>query len=118
MPRARSLVDRASAKTRQVARRAVNSPVAIRMPPYDQTVHRQIVAKRDFVRLSAFCLALSRLDRERIGGAIAELGVFRGDTSVVLQAAASHRDLHLFDTFAGFPRDQLDVPGDDCRFDA
>jgi O-methyltransferase len=48
-------------------------------------------------------LALQRLRTERIQGAIAEVGVWRGDTSVFLRRVAPERRLYLFDTFEGFP---------------
>lgn len=39
----------------------------------------------------------------RIGGALAEVGVFRGGTARVICEAMGARELHLFDTFAGLP---------------
>jgi O-methyltransferase len=89
----------------------------MRYPPFDSALHRRLIFDGDYARLAAFACALERLDREGIAGAIAEVGVFQGAASVVLQQAAPERHLHLFDTFDGFPREQLDVPGDDSRFD-
>jgi O-methyltransferase len=89
---------------------------AMRFPPFDGELDRSLQANADYARLAGFALALNRLHEERIEGAVAEVGVWRGDASVVLQAAAPSRDLHLFDTFEGFPQEQLDVPGADERF--
>lgn len=38
-----------------------------------------------------------------LGGAIVEVGVYRGGTAQLLREAAPHADLYLFDTFAGHP---------------
>jgi O-methyltransferase len=89
---------------------------AMNCPPFGARLHKRLRADPDYTRLAAFAAALQRLDQEGIAGAIAEVGVFQGATSAVLQAAAPGRQLHLFDTFAGFPQDQLDVPGEDERF--
>lgn len=45
----------------------------------------------------------------RIGGAMAEIGVYRGGTAKLLSAIADDagRELHLFDTFAGMPETDL-----------
>lgn len=90
---------------------------AMQFPPLTADLHKELTYDSDYTRLAAFSLALRRLDQENIGGAIVELGVFRGDASVLLQRSAPRRHLHLFDTFQGFPREQLDIPGDDSRFD-
>jgi O-methyltransferase len=107
----------AALTAKRTAIRSITSFTAMRMPTYGTDLHRQVTAKRDYVRLSAYALALTRLDEEGIDGDIAELGVWRGDTSIILQAASPNRRLHLFDTFQGFPEDQLDVGSDDHRFD-
>jgi O-methyltransferase len=46
---------------------------------------------------------MSRMNRDEIPGAVAELGVYRGDMSVFLQTFCDGRTLYLFDTFGGFP---------------
>lgn len=69
--------------------------------------------KRDFletfdpVRYATLMLALRTIGEEKIPGAMAELGVFRGDTSRVLHAHAPERILYLFDTFTGFAAEDL-----------
>src|ERR1700740_2214153 len=75
---------------------------AVRFPPYSTAVRKLINYSYDPVRHAALAHALARLDRENIPGAIAELGVWRGDTSRLLKTAAPERTIHLFDTFEGF----------------
>lgn len=41
--------------------------------------------------------------REPLAGDVVELGVYKGGSAVLLQAAAPQRRLHLFDTFTGHP---------------
>ena len=54
---------------------------------------------------------MKRIQDKRIPGAIAELGVYRGDTAWQLNLLAPERILYLFDTFAGF--DERDFPDHD-----
>ncbi len=107
---------RAAVRTKDWMVGVASAERAMNCPPFGARLHRRLMADPDYTRLAAFAAALQRLDRERIPGAIAEVGVFQGATSAILQAAAPGRHLHLFDTFAGFPQEQLDVPGEDDRF--
>ena len=67
---------------------------------------KMIVGTGDPVRSGAFFLALQQLEAQKIDGAIAECGVYRGSLSRFLHALAPGRHLFLFDTFQGFdPRD-------------
>lgn len=63
----------------------------------------------DPVRVGAVAMAFRTLETEGISGASAEVGVHRGDLSVILNRLAPQRKLYLFDTFTGFP----DPAGDD-----
>lgn len=78
-------------------------------PPYGDDVHRLVKAHIDIVRYGTIALALHRLHVERIPGAMAELGVFKGELSAFLAAIERDRTLHLFDTFAGFPEGDLEA---------
>lgn len=51
------------------------------------------------------CFILYRTVRlcARLGGVMAEIGVFRGGTARLLSRAAPEKTLHLFDTFGGMP---------------
>lgn len=67
----------------------------------------------DPARYVSILLALRRLEKERIQGAMAEVGVYRGYTSRVLHRLAPNRRLYLFDTFEGFPTSDLEGRIDD-----
>jgi O-methyltransferase len=71
-------------------------------PPYSASLQREILRTNDPVRQSAFAAALVRLRTENIHGEMAELGVFRGETSRLIRKIEPDRPYHLFDTFEGF----------------
>lgn len=86
-------------------------------PPYGAHAHRLVMAHIDVVRYGAIALALHRLSTENVRGAMAELGVFKGELSAFLAAIEKNRTLHLFDTFAGFPEGDLEAgETNDARF--
>lgn len=69
----------------------------------------------DDVRYATLALAIERIARDRIAGAFAEIGVYRGLTSSFIHRQAPDRQLFLFDTFEGFPDQDLE-DGSDTRF--
>lgn len=81
---------------------------AMSHPPYGAGVHGLVRAHIDIVRYGTIALALNRLNEDGVPGAMAELGVFQGELSAFLAAVEPRRELHLFDTFAGFPKAQLE----------
>jgi len=56
----------------------------------------------DKVRLYNFWLQIQRINKDKISGDIAELGVYKGESSQLLHLMAPDCTLHLFDTFEGF----------------
>lgn len=65
-----------------------------------------VYADGDFVRNSSLELVAREITGNNIIGAVAELGVFRGDYAKLINRAFPDRKLYLFDTFEGFdPRD-------------
>jgi O-methyltransferase len=75
----------------------------MKFPTYSkQTAHR-ITGTGDTVRYTCLALALETIEQDKIPGSIAELGVWRGTTSIFIHAQLPHRRLYLFDTFGGFP---------------
>ncbi len=56
----------------------------------------------DKVRLYNFWLQVQRINKNKIIGDFAELGVYKGESSQLLHLIAPERTLHLFDTFEGF----------------
>ncbi len=61
----------------------------------------------DKVRFFNFWFQCERLKREKVEGAFAELGVYKGETSKILHEFDKSRKLHLFDTFEGFSKNDL-----------
>jgi O-methyltransferase len=62
----------------------------------------------DKLRFYIFWLQNERLKADKIPGAFAEVGVYRGDSAAILHALDPERELHLFDTFTGFPASDLE----------
>jgi O-methyltransferase len=61
----------------------------------------------DFCRTMSLRLAAERIVNKNIAGAIAELGVYRGEFSAILNRLLPDRTLYLFDTFEGFSGNDL-----------
>lgn len=60
----------------------------------------------DYVRNSTAELLSRELHERKIGGAVAEVGVYQGNFAALLNHHFADRTLYLFDTFEGFdPRD-------------
>ncbi|MFY0601737.1 MAG: class I SAM-dependent methyltransferase [Cyclobacteriaceae bacterium] len=64
---------------------------------------------RDKVRFYTFWLQIKRLEKEKVEGDFAELGVYEGETAKIIHQSAPSRALHLFDTFEGFSQKDLSV---------
>ncbi|MFC2102108.1 TylF/MycF/NovP-related O-methyltransferase, partial [Bacteroidota bacterium] len=62
----------------------------------------------DKVRFHTWWLQVERLKKENIDGAFAELGVYKGESARLLHLMDPSRKLYLFDTFEGFPREDLE----------
>jgi O-methyltransferase len=69
----------------------------------------------DPVRAFSIALALQTIQREGLAGDMAEVGVFRGDTSHLINLLCPDKRLYLFDTFDGFPAKDLENRAD-ARF--
>jgi O-methyltransferase len=88
----------------------------MRFPSFPPLVHAAIAESDDYFRYSTLGLALQRLRDEDVPGALAEVGVWRGETSRFLHSVLPDRELHLFDTFEGFPGRDLPPGTTDTRF--
>lgn len=64
---------------------------------------------RDKVRLYTFWFQIQRLKRENIHGAFAEVGVYQGETAKMIHEMDNTRDFHLFDTFEGFSKQDIET---------
>ena len=82
-------------------------------PPYPAAIRNRIEELADDVRYASLALAIQRLKTEGIEGPFAELGVYQGHTSRFLHELAPERRLYLFDTFAGFPKEDGQAADDD-----
>jgi O-methyltransferase len=61
----------------------------------------------DFCRMMSLRLAAERIVQKNLPGAIAELGVYRGELAAILNRLFPDRKLYLFDTFEGFSDNDL-----------
>lgn len=61
----------------------------------------------DKSRFFSWWLQADRLEREKIPGDFAEVGVYKGESARALHLMGPERKLHLFDTFEGFERSDL-----------
>lgn len=62
---------------------------------------------RDRVRFYNIWLQIERLNKNKVKGAFAELGVYKGETAKAIHLMDATRRLYLFDTFKGFSLDDL-----------
>ena len=87
----------------------------MQFPTYSPEVARRVEQYHDDVRYATLALATQRLELDKVPGAIAEIGVYRGVTSSFIHRQAPQRRFFLFDTFEGFPAQDLES-GSDNRF--
>jgi O-methyltransferase len=72
-----------------------------------------IHSRGDPVRDYAVALALQTIRLDGIAGAMAEVGVYRGEMATFYHRVMPERALYLFDTFEGFPKADLEVDHDE-----
>jgi len=99
---------------RWIRRRMLEYGAYLRFPPYAAEHHELVISTRDPVRYATVALAVHSLEKAKVTGSFAEVGVYRGDSSRILHKLAPNRRLYLFDTFEGFPPQDTDEP--DERF--
>lgn len=66
-----------------------------------------IIGGDNYIRTSTLMLLADEIRDRKIAGEIAELGVFRGDTSEQLNRWFPNRTLNLFDTFEGYVEEEV-----------
>ncbi|MGH2876080.1 MAG: TylF/MycF/NovP-related O-methyltransferase, partial [Solirubrobacteraceae bacterium] len=64
---------------------------------------------QDYVRDATLELLCREIDEHDVPGALAELGVFRGDFAWLMSTYLPERRIHLFDTFGGFDAEELEL---------
>ena len=69
----------------------------------------QELHSRDMVRFYLILYTVRTLIEKEVVGAFAEVGVYRGSTAGLIHQIAPDRRLYLFDTFEGFPQEDLEV---------
>ncbi len=70
---------------------------------------------RDKVRFYAFWFQIERLKKDHVPGAFAEVGVYKGETAKIIHEMDTSRSLHLFDTFEGFDKQDLETETADAK---
>lgn len=60
----------------------------------------------DYTRIKTFELVSEEIKKRNVQGAIAEVGVFRGEFAQYINAAFPEKTCYLFDTFEGFAEDE------------
>jgi len=63
----------------------------------------------DYVRVSTVELISREIKERKIEGAVAELGVYKGDFSKLINDLFPDRKFYLFDTFEGFSQEDVEV---------
>lgn len=89
----------------------------MRFPTYDLNINHSLALVGDYFRYATIGLAIQRILSDDISGSLAEVGVYRGDISRFIHQLAPERVYYLFDTFEGFPRQDLEPNvSEDRRF--
>jgi O-methyltransferase len=65
---------------------------------------QDFVFEGDYIRASSLELIANEIHDKNIAGAVAELGVYRGDFAKIINKAFPNKTLYLFDTFEGFDK--------------
>ncbi|MBQ6610004.1 MAG: class I SAM-dependent methyltransferase [Oscillospiraceae bacterium] len=89
--------------------RAGQMEAQIRKLGFDGPILRPNALKTFDARAAVMRLLAEQIHEENIPGAAAEFGVFRGDFAACINAAFPDRTIHLFDTFAGFPEEDVKI---------
>lgn len=69
---------------------------------------RREMYQKDYFRYRTFELCANEINRRKLEGAVAEVGVFRGDFAALINAKFLDRKLYLFDTFSSFDKSEFD----------
>jgi len=90
---------------------------AIRKGRIDKRLNKARRGYKDKLRFYAMWLQVEKIRNKKVKGVFAELGVYKGDTALILHFLDPDRELHLFDTFNGFPAaDLIDEKGEAAAY--
>jgi O-methyltransferase len=79
----------------------------IKSLPYLKRAKRLNLQRLDYVRLSSLELVAHEIYSKNLNGAVAELGVYKGDFAKEINTVFADRKLYLFDTFEGFDKSDI-----------
>jgi O-methyltransferase len=87
---------------------AYNHGVVIAAPMRSRrSTRNHAVMEGEYVRCSSLELVANEILEKEVPGAVAELGVYRGEFARLINIAFPRRKLYLFDTFSGFDNEQV-----------
>ena len=79
----------------------IDTSMLMKKGKYSRSIYMQ-----DYFRFRTFELTANEINHDDIPGAVAELGVFRGHFSSLINEHFKDRKLYLFDTFEGFNEEE------------
>lgn len=91
------------------AERAGEMEAQLRSIGFDGEIFTAQALRTFDARAATMRLLAEQINALNIPGDVAELGVYKGDFAVLINAAFPERRLHLFDTFEGFPECDVSV---------
>ncbi len=100
----------------KVLLKPIHKARAMWFPTFDSDNHELMMNINDYHRFATIGLAVKRILDEQIKGSFAEAGVFQVMTSKIIHRLAPDRPFYLFDTFEGFPEQDLEPNKNDTRF--
>ena len=77
-------------------------------PTFSPDLHSSMMKEGDYFRHATMALAVQRIVLDQVEGHFAEVGVYRGDSGRLMHSIDPSRNLYLFDTFEGFPKQDLE----------
>jgi O-methyltransferase len=91
-------------RVNQIARFAYLRGIVIQSPMHSLEGGRDAdVLEGEYIRASSLDLVAREIRERQVPGAVAEVGVYRGEFARLINIAFPDRKLYLFDTFSGLP---------------
>ena len=88
----------------------------MQLPTFPAEINNNIMRQDDYFRYATIALAIQRILTNGISGDLAEVGVYQGTMSKFIHSLAPNRTLYLFDTFQGFPKEDVEYSGMEGMF--
>ena len=96
-------------RLRKFAMKRLLTGRSMKFPTFDDLTHESTKGTLDYFRFVTLGLAIQRVLSEDVEGNFAEVGVYRGDMSEFISRLAPSRSFFLFDSFDGFPEEDLEL---------